>query len=353
VILYDSHIPLTDYAHLLHEEMMPFDGRNLSKKLLLDSGARALFIRSVTTIDQSLISGTSLRFIGTTTAGYEHVDIRALRNKGIILAHAPGSNAMPVVEYVLTALNEWNGERAKLSGLSIGIIGMGNIGMRVAMMCTSLGMNVYASDPPLESYGLNRIHGVQWVSLKKMFSICDCITVHAALTDGDLFPTKNMITPQLLSCMKNDSLLIHCARGGIVSEEGLLEAMNEHHVKLAIDVWNNEPSWNHALANHSCTLMATPHIAGYTHAARVRGIDMIVKEYCKQMEYDFESQCHDEGGLSFLHPDALHLIKERRFTKEKMLWLHGKDVDGAIFDEGRRKFMHDQETLHDIMRDES
>lgn len=348
MILYDSHIPLTNYAHQLDEELVPFDGRNLTKKDILASGARALFIRSVTKIDQSLIAGTQLRFIGTCTAGYEHVDVQSLRNKGIAFAHAPGSNAMPVVEYVLTALHEWQKKtNVQFPNLTIGIIGMGQIGTRVAMMCRLLGMRVLASDPPLESYGKNVTEGVEWVSLNTLFMQSNCISVHAAMNTHDLFPTKNLIKEYHCSLMKSSSLFIHAARGGMVDEHALLKAMNDSDIHVAIDVWKQEPSWNRELADHPRTIMATPHIAGYTEDARKRGIDMIVQAYCNLMDKQFTSQSNDMKGISVADPKAVNLIKERRFGEQKILWLQGKE--GNVFDEGRRTFMHDLETLSDIM----
>ena len=348
MILYDSHIPLTNYAHQLDEELVPFDGRNLTKKFLLASGARALFIRSVTKIDQSLIAGTQLRFIGTCTAGYEHVDVQSLRNKGIAFAHAPGSNAMPVVEYVLTALHEWKKKtNARFPELTIGIIGMGQIGTRVAMMCRALGMRVLASDPPLESYGKNITEGVEWVSLQTLFAHSNCISVHAAMNTHDLFPTKNLIKEHHCSLMKSSSLFIHAARGGMVDEDALLKAMNSANLHVAIDVWKHEPSWNRVLADHPATIMATPHIAGYTESARKRGIDMIVKAYCDLMDRQFTSQYMSTEGISCIDSNAVNVIKERRFSEHRILWLQGKE--GNVFDEGRKEFMHDSETLSDIM----
>ncbi|MGA1277507.1 MAG: NAD(P)-dependent oxidoreductase [Candidatus Kapaibacteriota bacterium] len=350
VILYDSHIPLTEYAQQIDEEMLPFDGRNLTKKFLLESGARALFIRSVTKIDQSIIAGTRLRFIGTCTAGYEHVDVQALRLNGIVFTHAPGSNALPVVEYVLIALHEWSIKQdKKLSDLTIGIIGLGEIGKRVAKMCLALGMKVLASDPPLESYGMQMIQGVQWVGLKQLCASSDCISIHSALTFGALFPTHGLITERYVSSMKKDGLLIQAARGGIVNEQALLHGMNNANLHSAIDVWNKEPMWNQELANHPNTIMATPHIAGYTSAARKRGIDMIVEAYCKQMDAPFISQCAEHEGISFLDESAVQTIKQRRFSEDRILWLQGKNSEAEIFDAGRKTFMFDEETLSEIV----
>ena len=349
VILYDAHIPIAQYSGIITEELMPLDGRKITKKVLLETGARALFVRSVTPINDELIAGTSIRFVGTTTAGYEHVDVQSLRKKGIAFAYAPGSNAMPVVEYVFFALHEWMAlQDQSLKGKTIGIIGMGEIGKRIAKMCKKMGMNVLASDPPLESYGLMKSEDYELTSLRDICRESDCITIHSALTYSGLFPSINLLQDTHFASMKRGALLIQASRGGIVHETSLLNALHTNDLHLAIDVWNGEPSWNQQIANHPRAFMTTPHIAGYTSSARKRGIEMIVQQYCEF--YGMEcSLKHSVGeGLSFQYPDVMSLLRVRRFMKDKMEWLKGKDIDAQMFDEGRILFMHDQETFAEI-----
>jgi erythronate-4-phosphate dehydrogenase len=349
VILYDAHIPLAQYSGIITEELMPLDGRKITKKVLLETGARALFVRSVTPINDDLIAGTSIRFVGTTTAGFEHVDIQSLRNKGIGFAYAPGSNAMPVVEYVFFALHEWiNSQNQSLKGKTIGIIGMGEIGKRIAKMCRDMGMHVLASDPPLETYGLMKSEDYELTSLKDICRESDCITIHSALTHSGLFPSMNLFQDMHFSMMKPGALLIQASRGGIVNERALLNALNTNDLHLAIDVWDGEPRWNAQIANHHRAFMTTPHIAGYTSSARKRGIEMIVKQYCEFYGMECLIQHSDTEGISYQNPNAISLLRERRFAKDKMEWLKGKEVDAQMFDEGRRQFMHDQETFADI-----
>ncbi len=349
MILYDAHIPLPQYSGIITEELMPLDGRTITKKVLLETGARALFVRSVTPINDDLIAGTSIRFVGTTTAGYEHVDIQSLRKKGIAFAYAPGSNAMPVVEYVFFALHEWiESQNQSLKGKTIGIIGMGEIGKRIANMCKTLGMHVLASDPPLEIYGLMNSEEYELTSLRTICRESDCITIHSALTDSGFFPSIHLLQDTHFASMKRGALLIQASRGGIVNERSLLNALNINDLHLAIDVWDGEPRWNAQIANHPRAFMTTPHIAGYTSSARKRGIEMIVKQYCEFYGMECDIQHLDAEGISLQNPNALSLLRERRFAKDKMEWLKGKVIDTQMFDEGRRQFMHDQETFADI-----
>lgn len=350
MILFDAHIPLTQFSEILSEEMIQIDGRSITKKALLESGARALFIRSVTTVNDALISGTAIRFVGTTTAGYEHVDIQALRKRGIAFAHAPGSNAMPVVEYVFFGLHEWSQAQSfSLKGKTIGIIGMGEIGKRIAKMCKQLGMHVLASDPPLETYGIKPSEDIAWVSLDTLFKESDCITIHSALTDNGFYPSLNLVSERHLLMMKPGALLIQASRGGIVNEQALLNALNHQDIHLAIDVWSNEPRWNKQIAHHPRAFMTTPHIAGYTSSARKRGIEMIIQAYCDFLGKKCEMSPSKNVGISIHDASALSLIRERRFSLDKQLWLKHKEVDPITFDAGRKVFMQDEETLGEIL----
>ena len=349
MILYDTHIPLSQYSGIITEELMPLDGRKITKRVLLETGARALFVRSVTPINDDLIAGTSIRFVGTTTAGYEHVDVQSLRRRGIAFAYAPGSNAMPVVEYVFFALHQWiASQNQSLKGKTIGIIGMGEIGKRIAKMCKQMGMYVLASDPPLETYGLMKSEDCQLTSLRDICRESDCITIHSALTYSGLFPSINLLQDTHFATMKPGVLLIQASRGGIVNETSLLNALQTNDLHLAIDVWKGEPQWNEQIANHPRAFMTTPHIAGYTSSARKRGIEMIVKQYCEFYGMECQIQHSDTEGISYQNPNAISLLLERRFMKGKMEWLKGKEIDAQMFDEGRRQFMHDQETFAEI-----
>jgi len=351
VILYDKHIPLNEFSDILSEEMMPIDGRKINKKVLLETQARALFIRSVTPVNDDVLAGTAIRFVGTTTAGYEHVDLQSLRKRGIAFAYAPGSNAMPVVEYVFFALHEWSlSQHIPLKGKTIGIVGMGEIGTRIATLCTELGMHVLASDPPLEMFGMHSSSVMEWTTLEKLCTESDCITIHSSLTHGGLHQSLNLVQEKHFSLMKDGMLLIQASRGGIVNEQALLKALNTQDLYLAIDVWDGEPHWNESIANHPRLFMATPHIAGYTSSARKRGIEMIIEQYCSFLGKQCTVLKGENAGISFLDDSALPLIRERRFSEQKKRWLQNKKVDPTIFDEGRREFMHDQETLEEILR---
>lgn len=350
MIVYDVHIPLVEFSEILSEEMIPIDGRKINKKALLESNARTLFIRSVTQVNDELLAGTSIRFVGTTTAGYEHVDIESLRKRGIAFAYAPGSNAMPVIEYVFFAMHEWSQMiSSALKGKTIGIIGMGEIGKRIAKMCKQMGMHVLASDPPIETYGIKSSEDITWTSLTTLFKESDCITIHSALTDNGFHPSLNMVSERHLSMMKPGALLIQASRGGIVNEQALLNALNHQDMYLAIDVWSNEPLWNEQIANHPRAYMTTPHIAGYTSSARKRGVEMIIQSYCDFLGKKCELSRSKNLGLSIHDATALSLIRERRFSHDKHQWLKHKEVDPITFDAGRKAFMQDKETLGEML----
>ena len=322
----------------------------MSKKLLLDTGANALFVRSVTNVDKALLAGTNVRFVGTATAGTEHVDTHYLQQKGIAFASAPGSNAMAVAEYVLQALFSWSKKtQQSLEGKRLGIIGLGNVGKRVALVAHQLGMNIIASDPSLEALGISPLEFVEWKNYRQLLALSDCITFHVPYCVEGLHPTVNLFDESCISAIHNQALVIQTSRGGIVNEQALLRCMNDNAVYAAIDVWTQEPLWNEELVNHANTLMATPHIAGYTHQARERGVDMILDEYVMWKEMKGEKKNRINEGIECNNSAVQSLLVNNRFNAQRCLRLKGLHANKEEFDKARREFMNDQETLKDVL----
>ena len=143
--------------------------------------ADILLVRSVTKTDAALLAKSKVRFVGTATIGTEHVDIDYLKQAGIAFASAPGSNANSVAEYIIAALlSVARKHKFSLKDKSIGIVGVGNVGSRVAIKTAALGMKVKLNDPPLQ----RKTHDEKYLPLDVLFD-CDFITLHTPLTyDG-------------------------------------------------------------------------------------------------------------------------------------------------------------------------
>lgn len=245
------------------------NGRKITNSIL--TNADALMIRSVTEVTESLIDGTKIKFVGTATIGTDHIDIDYLKSKGIAFANAPGCNSYAVAEYVTASLI-YTAVKNKFSlkDKTIGVVGIGNVGSKVARFCEALGMNVLKNDPPLckqgklsDSMPLNRLLGA------------DIISLHVPLTFEGEDKTYHLFDEEKLGLLKSNTLLINTSRGAVIDNEALIRITNKKKLNVVLDVWENEPDILNDLVNN--VLIGTPHIAGYTLEGKVNGSIMILK----------------------------------------------------------------------------
>jgi len=251
---------------------------DFNKKFLVENHIEAIFIRSNEKITKELLENTLVKFIATATSGTDHIEM------GIPHYSAPGSNANSVAEYVMFAISKYiNLNKLNPKKINIGIIGYGNIGKLVEYYSNQLGFNVYLNDPPLKDIGFEFPKNCQYAELTEIFQQCNIITNHVPLTYTGKYPTYNLINLNLLDWIKPNSLLIHTSRGGVVNERDLLEILNQKHLWLAIDVWENEPNLNLELATKS--MLATPHIAGYSYDGKILASIMVLKHFHHHFGY--------------------------------------------------------------------
>ena len=231
--------------------------------------ADALFIRTRTRINKELLEGSNVRFIATATIGFDHIDQDYCRRAGIHWVSCPGCNAQAVCDYIEEAIAS-----IKLGGgLTIGVVGYGNVGKLVAQMAQRKGYRVLISDPPL---GMG-------ASLQEIAPQCDVLTFHTPLTfDGD-YPTYHLCDADILRLCKSNTLIINAARGGIIDEHALLSTLNTKHstlnYKTAIDCWENEPNLNLELLQQ--VDLASFHIAGYSIQGKMRASEMCLHAFCE------------------------------------------------------------------------
>lgn len=235
----------------------------------------ALLIRTVTKINTAFMShlGSRLSFIGSASAGIDHVDSHALADTDITFVYSPGCNARSVAEYVFVNLILWAAKNdLKLKNYSLGILGMGNVGMQAAALAESAGINYVGFDPPREL----RDSTFRSSTLSEIYD-CDIITLHTPLHDVKPYSTYQLIDHAFL--MKSSCrFLINAARGFIVDESDLLHFCSTHKqsLSLAIDCWENEPRISGKLLKQS--EISTPHIAGYSIEAKQNATRMVVQE---------------------------------------------------------------------------
>jgi len=237
--------------------------------------ADILLVRSVTKINSQLLDGSRVKFVGTATIGIEHVDIDYLKSRGIGFTSAPGSNANSVAEYFIAGLlNIAQKYQIELSGKSLGIIGFGNVGSRVAKKAQTLGMELYINDPPLQ----RQTGDTKYRPIEELFG-CDFLTVHTPLTFDGSDKTFHLIDESFFDSLKNGCVFFNTSRGAVVDTAALKKAIQSGKLKASVlDVWENEPAIDVELLE--MVDIATPHIAGYSLDGKVAGMIMIYKAVC-------------------------------------------------------------------------
>jgi erythronate-4-phosphate dehydrogenase len=240
------------------------------------SDADAVIVRSETKIGHALLDGTRVQFVGTATIGTDHVDLAYLRERGIHFASAPGSNANSVAEYVATALLVAAGRLGwTLRGKTLGLVGVGNVGGRVARVGEALGMTVLQNDPPLA----RKTGAPHFVSIETLMD-ADILTLHIPFTREGEFPTYHLVDRARLGRMKPGALLVNTSRGGVVDSAALVSALETRRIAGAIlDVWEGEPAIDMNLL--SLSLLGTPHIAGYSFDGKINAARMMFEEVCR------------------------------------------------------------------------
>jgi erythronate-4-phosphate dehydrogenase len=273
-IVADENIPLVGEAFGPMGEVVAVRADAIRPLLVRD--AQALLVRSVTPVGPALLDGSAVRFVATATIGVDHVNQEYLQQRGIAFASAEGSNAQSVAEYVFTALAvlaERGGWRFRDKAL--GIVGVGNVGSRVARMAEGLGMTALRNDPPLAC----ETGDPKYVPIETLFD-ADIVTFHVPLTREGPDATYHMIGENLLSRLKRSVILLNTSRGSVADTAVLKAALGAKRLGgVVLDVWENEPNIDLELMN--AVDIATPHIAGYSYDGKVNGTRMILHAFCR------------------------------------------------------------------------
>lgn len=266
-IVCDENLSITPALSAVARDIIRLPGRAISASVL--RGVDVVLVRSVTRVDEALIAHSGLRFVGTATAGTEHIDIHALTRHRIPFASAPGANANAVVEYVLTALAFSGRLESLLRGGTIGVVGLGHVGVLLCRCVQALGGQALAYDPLLSQWPVDIARG----SLSEVLAQ-PIVSLHAALHDNEPHASRNLVKSAYLSSFSAGQLFINAGRGGLI-DRATLVALHEKGVSLVLDAWPAEPAIDGALL--SMTMLATPHIAGYSLEAKAGATDMLVQ----------------------------------------------------------------------------
>lgn len=270
-IVADHKIPFLKGALEGLAEVVYLPGVEINRADVMD--ADALIVRTRTRCDRALLEGSKVKFIATATIGFDHIDTEYCSKAGIAWTNAPGCNSASVRQYMASTLLYLALEQGlKLKGSTLGVIGAGNVGSKVAKMAEALGLRVLVNDPPRE-----RREGPEgFVSLDQIQKEADLITFHVPLNREGEDKTFHMADETFIAACKPGVILVNTSRGPVVKEEALLDALKSKKVSHAIlDVFEGEPEINPEL--HEALTLATPHIAGYSLDGKANGTTMSVQ----------------------------------------------------------------------------
>jgi len=272
-ILVDENMPYARELFSRLGDVKAVPGRPIPLAELDD--ADALMVRSVTKVNETLLSGKSVKFVGTATAGTDHVDDAWLAQAGIGFSAAPGCNAIAVVEYVFSSLLML-GERDgfALKDRTVGIVGVGNVGGRLQKRLEALGIRTLLCDPPRADRGDEG----DFRALDELVEQADVITFHTPLFKDGPYKSLHLADEAFIRRLKPGTILINACRGPVVDNAALLKCLEEgQDLSVVLDVWEPEPDLNVTLLNH--VDVATAHIAGYTLEGKARGTTQVFEAY--------------------------------------------------------------------------
>lgn len=282
-IIADDKIPFLKGALEPYAEVIYLPGKAITSDVL--GNADAMLIRTRTKCNEQLLRNTNVKFIGTATIGYDHIDTRYCEKNNIHWTNAPGCNSSSVQQYIASALftiaSDYN---FSLKDKTLGIIGVGNVGSKVAKLAKILEMNVLLNDPPRE-----RIEGgSEFVNIETILTEADIITVHVPLTMSGEDRTFHLFDNIAFKKIKKGSWFINSSRGEVVDTIALKNVLDSSDMKGAvIDVWENEPDIDQDLL--SKLFLATPHIAGYSTDGKANGTAMVVNHLSRFFNLPLEN----------------------------------------------------------------
>lgn len=264
-IVADSAIPFLEGVFEPFAEVVYKDGLEITHDDIVD--ADCLITRTRTKCNAELLGGTSVKMIATATIGMDHIDMEYCHSNGIFVSNATGCNAGGVMNYVFSALYGVASRKSiSLTGSTIGIVGVGNVGSRVEATARALGFKVLRCDPPRAAAE----GAAGFVPLETLLEESDIVTLHVPLTES----TRAMANADFFTMMKPGSIFINASRGEVVDETALIESMPRLG-SVVIDTWNHEPDVNLRLM--SMIDIATPHIAGYSYQGKQNGTALAVR----------------------------------------------------------------------------
>jgi len=274
-IIIDDKIPYIKGALEPFAEVIYLPGNKTTPEVVKD--ADAIITRTRTICNEALLAGSSIKFIATATIGYDHIDTAYCEQSGITWTNAPGCNSKSVEQYIASALVALAEKKDfSLTEKTIGIVGVGNVGSKVARLGEILGMKVLLNDPPR-----SRAEGGKgFVELDNILEKADIITLHVPLNMDGIDKTFHLADEYFFAKAKKKPIIINSCRGEVTDTTALKTALISGQISGAvIDCWENEPELDRELLG--LVDLATPHIAGYSKDGKANGTSMSVRALSK------------------------------------------------------------------------
>lgn len=341
-IVADERIPFVNEYFAKCGELQLIAGRKITAAHVED--ADMLLVRTVTHVDEKLLQHSKVRFVGSVTAGADHLDTAWLDKAGIDWQVATGFNAPPVADYVVSVIAALQ-KRQMLQHKNqrAAVIGVGSVGRLVVERLRWLGFEVLCCDPPRAKNEADFLS----VPLEEISDV-DLVSLHVPLTKSGEYSTFHMIEKDFLTRQKTGCVLLNASRGSVVD----FKALEQHgtHLRWCFDVWAHEPRVDKYFLENA--LIATPHIAGYSAQSKVRGVDMIFRALCErqliqpniqpniymprqQLTFADAKLCWRDIVLGIFNPMLMTTMMQARLLPI--------DDDGHVFDEMRHQFTYRHE----------
>jgi len=320
-IVADDKIPFLKGVLELYAEVVYMPGNQINRQILKD--ADALLVRTRTKCNEDLLEGTKVKFIGTATIGFDHIDTSYCNKNKIFWTNSPGCNSSSVQQYMAAALLRISSEYGfNLKDKTLGIIGVGNVGSKVEKFARAIGMNVLLNDPPRA-----RVEGKKnFSSFDTVLSESDILTVHVPLNLADEDNTRHLFNEDSFKKIRKGVWFINSSRGEVTETNALKKELYSGYIGGAVlDVWENEPYIDTELMQQ--VFIATPHIAGYSTDGKANGTAMVVNSLNKYFSLSSKNWYPDNVPL----PASTYISIDCRGKSEEKIILeaviHSYNID--------------------------
>lgn len=282
-IVADINIPFLRGIAESFGDVVYLPGADFTKENIKD--ADTLIVRTVTHFGAENLEGSQIKQICSATIGYDHIDTEYCERHGISWHNAPGCNSGSVQQYIASALITIARRKGfSLEGKTIGVVGVGNVGKKVAAMAEILGLRVLKNDPPRQKAEQSS----DFVDMETIKSEADIISFHTPLTRDGEYPTFHMADARFFASLAKKPVIINSARGGVIDTEAIKKAKRDGLISGAvIDCWENEPHID--LDYMRMADIATPHIAGYSADGKANATRMSLESVARYWQLPDEA----------------------------------------------------------------